>query len=77
MEDRCRYCMTPLDPTTDCGCGCDGERIAQLEARVEALQEGGNMLINALEDYGPGATWRAAVNNWDRLVPPEDESADT
>ena len=34
MEDHCRYCMTPLDPTTDCGCGCDGERMAQLEAQL-------------------------------------------
>lgn len=38
MDDHCRYCMTPLDPTTDCGCGCDGERIAELEAQLAAFR---------------------------------------
>ena len=29
---NCKYCGTPLDPTTDCGCGCDGANIAGLKA---------------------------------------------
>lgn len=36
---NCKYCGTQIDTSTDCGCGCDGEMVAKLQAQVAALTE--------------------------------------
>ena len=38
MDNPCIYCGTPLDPTTDCGCGCDGETMALQKKTITRLR---------------------------------------
>jgi len=55
MSDTpCRYCGTPIDSSTDDGCGCDGERVADLEAEVARLRE---KYQEAIYDIGDWASY--------------------
>jgi len=51
-SDRCRHCMTPLDPSIDETCGCDSSRIAELEAENERLREA-LVQIDAMDPEDP------------------------
>ena len=47
--DKCKYCQTPIEPIEGYECECDGARIANLEAQLEAAQEDNRKLREALE----------------------------